>query len=284
MHGRLHNSLIIFSALFLMGCDQWFPREEPEDPMGGKVETLESLLAQDLEALADDWPAREDCDGALWAGLACVAGSGVDILEAELGDGRWSRIPGRFCSVPDESRSEISNDMLLGIMSCLQSRGSLQALRRLADYGEEKAWIMGEPSGRVGEVFLKPVNQGYLGRALVSVGGPRRSYSRLPAAYAKPGADYVYHTQTVGLVLDIASTGGANAQQRERIQANADENPGDCLLETVASLYNGRTESAADCWLSPAWSPPSYVRGAPKYVQAHRAYGLKILIDHLKGN
>lgn len=274
-------------SVFCLGCDQWFPREEPDPAEPSRLEQLKDMHNYSLSALKNSWPSRTDCDATLWAGLACVAGSGLDLTEAEEAPGKWRRRPAPHCKVPDESRSTISNDMLLGVMSCAHSRGDLALLERLAHWGEVNNWQMGDPRGAVGEVWLKPINQGYLGRAIKSLGGPVKSYSRIAPGYAKPDADYVYHVQTVGILLDIQATGGATEPQITRLRANSEENPSDCLLMSARALYDDLSASAADCWLSPAWSPPSYVRSGSgddeAYINTHKAYGLSILINHMEG-
>jgi len=255
---------------------------EPDEP--NRLEELERSHLLSVLELEDDWPSRVDCDGSLWAGVACAGGASLDIYEAEESPGRWRRRPAPHCEVPDDSRSTISNDMLLGIMSCLLHRQDLDGLQGISDYGVENAWVMGDPfpSG-IGEVVLKPVNRGYLCRAIDSLGGARGRNCTIGTVYSSPSQDYVYHVQTVGIYLDIMATGGANATQITRMQKNTEARPGDCLLMTTDSLYSGNTEAAADCWLDPDWQPPSYVRPRESYTHAHRVYGLSILIDHLKG-
>jgi hypothetical protein len=214
------------------------------------------------------WPSVNDCDATLWAGEACSAGLQVRIQDAEYSPGEIHRRPAPSCFLngqPNGSASTVSNDMLLGYLSCLWQQQDLHALQRLADYGEAHNWVMGEPADS-DRVYLKPNQQGILGRSLGAL-GDSRSYANIPPAYFPVKADYEKHLQVLGILLNGEIDSNFHLDVRgdmlDRLKDLADDKD-DALMQAAYGRYTGDQSRALDLLLGDT-PIPSYVRGEDNY-------------------
>lgn len=216
------------------------------------------------------WPDRDDCDATLWAGEVCSAGIAVQISDAEYpSPGQLQRRPQPSCyadGVSNGSSSSVSNDMILGYLSCLWKTQDLHALQHLADYGEAHNWQMGEPQSS-DRVYLKPNQEGLLGRALKAL-GDSRSYAELPAVYFPVKADYEKHLQVLGILLNGQIDGSINDSMFQLLKDLADDQ-NDALIQATYGKYSGDESKAIGLLLDENYAPPSYVRGADNYKMVH---------------
>lgn len=265
-----------FAILYLgliMGC---VSHPEKSAPATRKAQIEDKILEASaaLNALSDPetgWPSKTDCDGTLWAGLACAGGYPVKIELAEYFPGEVHRRPPPSCWNRTDgdvgAKSTTSNDMLLGYMWCLWSRRDAAGFKRLADYGEAHSWVMGEPTAVASRVVLKPNQLAILGRALHKLGDDR-GYRNTPALYGPAVTDSEQHLQALGITLYGEVTEGnsmelvdINGNMLERLQALADADPKNPGFVTALGIYTGDMEGAVDLFLDSATPIPSYVRG-----------------------
>lgn len=228
------------------------------------------------------WPAREDCDGTLWAGLANAAGvSSVKIELAEHFPGEIHRRPFKPCWTPEDgdigSQTTVSRDMLQGYMYALWRQRNLAAFERLAKYGESHGWKMGEPLAD-GRVLLSGNGVGTLGRAVHRLGGPAKVYRHTPYFYASSGPDYAKHLTALGIALNGEIDGAITDQAKDVLKSLYEENQKDALFCSLHKLYtDGCTDVCADLLLGD-YQYPSYVRGDPNYLTTHWLFVAKILL------
>lgn len=221
----------------------------------------------------DGWPSKHDCDGTLWAGLACLGGVDVNMLLAEKEPGRVERRPGQSC-YPTESASSVSKDMLTGYMGCLHKKRDLDALQRLYDYGKDNHWSMGEPSSAVGDVQLDPNRQGLLARFIVDLGGARRQEADITPVHLPVTADYARHLQMIEIQLE----GSTNPLVMEIIKNNVRSNPDDALFQAILARRTGDFDKFKELVSNSNYTFPSYVRGADSYKQVHLLLALAIAL------
>jgi len=213
------------------------------------------------------WIDNHDCDGLLWNGLACSLGMPVRIDLAEHSPGELHRRPYKACyskeGIDQGSKSTISRDMVTGYLACAIERDDLDALKRLADYGQANAWIMGEPKAMVSRVLLTGNLIGLLGRAIynISSGSSDRTYRHTPALYLPVSEDYERHVQVQGILLQEKVSGSITEEMLKRLEEHAEESPGNPLFVAALGKFKGDQAKAINLLLSEPHCP-SYARGA----------------------
>lgn len=197
--------------IFVVACSgKLHEAKSSSDPrtlqLEGRVKAKKSAPLLDSET---GWPSVVDCDATLWAGLARM--SSLEVVRLELAvayNGRVQRRPGEPCWNEQDgdvgSKSECSNDMILGYMGGMWRAGNLAALQKLADYGEKNKWVMCEPFPEMASRVVLKTNQiGLLGRMIYALSNGRddRVYRRLFAKYVAVVEDYEKHIQALGILL-----------------------------------------------------------------------------------
>jgi hypothetical protein len=304
----------LFLLLALASGCAYFEHHKEKDGPPAPGADLGALYQEHLAQLAaasdpaTGWPSATDCDGTLWAGLACAAGAPVDVAQAEYAPGVLHRRPASVgaCWTPEDgdvgSKSTVSQDMATGYVWCLWRRGDRAALARLADYGEAHAetlagqplgWVLGEPYPQeAARVVLRPNLIGVIGRALesLSAGTDQRSYRTLPALYPPVEDGYQRHLQVLGILLQ-GETANHNpslfldidGDMLRRLHEAADAHPEDALYQAALAVYTGDYAAPTARLVDPAYQPPDYVRGAPAYGLVHWLFAAKTVLNHTGG-
>lgn len=233
-------------------------------------------LREASNAHAAGWPSDEDCDAALWAGVARAAGADwVDMSAALQEDGRPTRRPYFDCSVPDESKATTSNDMMTGIILGLLSANDTASLQRFWDYGTLHAWVMGYPEWYAARVVLRPNGITLAARALHHMSGGRINYTIrfTPILYGPSDADYGNHLTLLSR-LTQRKAGGPQYGTEIAEQILAKTYPKDALAQAMAG-----NRTAAALLLLNDYESPSYVRGHPNYHLVHWLLAARILLE-----
>lgn len=194
------------------------------------------------------WPSTTDCDGLLWISLVSFAGVPVDLSLAEYYPGEWHRRPAPSCWADGKdvgSKSTISRDMLQGLLLATWETGDVQAALRLAKYGEDRQWIMGEPYPEMASrVEMGDNLKGQLGRIIYKLTDERdsREYRKIKPLYGPVLQDYERHIQAIGIYLygelDEDITGSSIAQDRMRRIPVRNAGSGEPRFKSSASLAN----------------------------------------------
>ena len=295
--------MLLYPLLFILlaGCSLLERHEEKDASDPTQVEALRFSYAERLttyDSIKDQqtgWPSALDCDGTLWAGLACAAGvPDVKIELAELTPGVIGRRPGSDCHASDldgdgkpDSKSTTSQDMAMGYMWCLWRSKNLPATKRFADacqarplaFEDLPACILGEPYPEMAaRVVLRPNGMGLLGRLLynVSAGSDARPWRNTPSLYLPVLEDYEKHLQALGIALhgelDEQSADAVpasalykldiNGQMLERLQELTSANPDDWTFQAVYSVYTGNYQPAIEILLRDPLACPTYARSS----------------------
>lgn len=251
---------LIYILLFLTSCgyfDKIKPKESNPNPT--KVELLEAEYERRLRAYGSELPSTVDCDLLLWSSIAGVGGVDIDYMAFTDGAGRWFRRPSKDCFDSGDSRSDISNDQLSGLLWLLYVRNDYEEIGKLADYAEANKFVMGR--GDEGATILKANLQGILGRLA------NRSYKNIRVPYLR-GTDYVRHIQVLQISLYAEISGGIPADNLRLLRGYDDGK--DYAVAAVVAKYDGKTEKVIDLLLNPP-KPPGYVRGVnPKKLEEGR--------------
>ncbi len=258
-----------------------------------KFETLKADTTAALDP-ATGWPSPTDCDGLLWAGKAAAAGLPVQIDLAEYSPGELHRRPPPSCWNETDgdvgSKSTISNDMVLGWLWAKWSLKDLDALKRLAAYGEEHNWQMGKPTSMLSRVILKPNQIGLLGRMIYVLSSKQdsRTYRHLFESYSKVGQDYERHLQALGIVLQGAvdmeemeiTLVGISDQMLDRLKELVEAEPQNPLFHAALGIYTGDFDQAITLLLDDATPTPTYVRGhnAEVLAKVERLFAMMLVI------
>lgn len=227
------------------------------------------------------WPSSTDCDGALWAGEARLAGdSSVDMSLALQSDGRPTRRPGADCGPAaiglSGAPATTSTDMLLGIVVGLWAQRDLDGLLALQDYADSHHMVMGSPADSVTDlsyVLMKPGTRTLLSQAVLSLGGRATGdWQYLPEVYGLGQADFSTHLTLLSAYFQ-QQLGTLSPLNRAELEPTCLRDIGDALVQAVC----GNGALAYELIESPAYKYPSYVRGAPAYKQVHRMLVLHII-------
>lgn len=250
------------------------------------------------------WPSVTDCDGLLWSSLAAFAGAPVDLSLAEHYPGEWHRRPAPSCWNNTDgdvgSKSTISRDMLQGLLLAIWETRNVQTALRLAKFGEDMQWRMGEPYPEMASRVVMSGNlKGQLGRIIYKLtdGRDRRSYRNTAPLYGPVFKDYERHIQAIGIFLygeldeEISNAihygGGGLADHKwsprdarrwhapllstdivptmfTLLQLSHKRDPDDAFIGAIYQLYAGDVEKPARQLLNSGYKCPTYVRAKLK--------------------
>lgn len=244
------------------------------------------------------WPSATDCDGTLWAGLAYAAGIDTVRLQlAEYSEGEIHRRPSPPCWDGEDrgSATTVSRDMLNGYMWGMWRARNLDALRRLAGYGEAHFWKMGRPLDD-GRTILTGNGIGLLGRMIKKLDGPDKIYRHIQPVFTKVSADYERHGLALGILLEgevdqpvepellprayeyPGRYSDITENQSDLLEWLAAESPGDALFQAGHATYSGDYNKAVELLLDQNYKCPSYVRGSDNYCLVHWLFAAKLVL------
>lgn len=261
-----HSVLLVALLCILYACGH-----DKDDSFEVDRPAVEAALSTSLSQLPPGWPTGLDCDGLLWAGLAAGAGAQVDLLQARSEDGRWHRrqVSDGFCLDTAEAKSEISRDMLLGLLVGLQEQGDTASIQGVLDYAHAHDSVMGE--GDRSRTIFTPNMYGVYERA---VGNSDSLVLLFPVS-----ADYENHLQMILLYAYNNGASGLPLHLQQFLRSLAKKYPNDAFCQAVACDALGvGCERAQSLLLDPAYTPPTYVRGPASALPIHLSLAAKALL------
>lgn len=188
---------------------------------------------------ADGFLETDHCDSLLLTSLLGASGVAIsNIHAAETEPGKWlRRPPSEGECYPANSGSEISRDMLLGLMWYAWAHRDLQILEDLYQYGEEHNWVMG--AGDPARTGLRTL-RGTLAAAIHKLGGPHRPAAELitdPQLVPKTG--YEAHLQILSILLRGEIYGEIPQRHLFIISALAKNSPDSPIMQAAAARWLG---------------------------------------------
>jgi len=142
------------------------------DLLREKVTLYESLMIDHVDE--NGFVNVDKCDSLMNTALG---NDKANLFVAEQEPGKWYRRPYYYpdCYSTGSSRSDISRDMLLGVMYRCVKTDDLQCLKRIWDYGTAHTWSMGE-HGSEHSVF-SPDHIALLAQAIYKVSNGNNNYT-----------------------------------------------------------------------------------------------------------
>lgn len=292
---------LLLTIFLLTSCGQ--KTVEPAD--ASKQEDLQKLFDEKSKVSWDSetgWPSATDCDGTLWAGLAYAAGiDSVQLSRAEYSEGEIHRRPSPSCWDGEDRGSDttISRDMLNGYMWGMWRTNNINAIRRLARYGETHFWKMGKPLDD-GKTILTGNGIGLIGRMLKKARTDDKIYRHIAPVFTKVYKDYERHQLALGILLegevdqpvepDMLPRGyeypgryqNISEGQKELLDWLASEEPNDALFQAASATYSGDYSKAIELLLDKNYQCPSYVRGGDNYCLVHWLFAAKLVLIRVK--
>ena len=254
---------LIAICLFLLSCSE-LKKHGPKDPP--EMDAFNKLEAEynNTFPLYSGWPNPKDCDGLLWASIAKAAGVGqIHLTDAMGKPGEWFRSPDKKCYPEGRSRSDISNDMLVGLM--LEATDKI--LYDLYEYGKKNAWIMGR--GDIGATLMKPAVRNLLGTKLnIKLG------ERMPFVWDEK--DYVRHIQSLMIYQLGKETGFIYTHEKNLLKSYCKT---DYLPCAILARYTNDYSVVYDLLKHP--EAPTYVRGqnVEQLRKVHWLFATFVLIE-----
>ena len=212
-------------------------------------------LYHDLST-APDWPSDSRCDALLFASLWDIAfpdsKKTIPVMQAESRDepGRWFRTATHDC-YENGSDSDISGDMILGVLHYLWDTQDLAAIERLIAYGvahEVKilgvgVWIMGR--GPVGATKIMPQLQATIYEMRKALGGADHDVRRFTVVtFTENALGYEGHLQVLHLWLRAKALRGVTSKELGIMTAYADREPLNTLYQALAYRFSGESRFA----------------------------------------
>ena len=177
----------------------------------------------------------DNCDSLLFSSLlAATSVPNINIMAARDDSGAWHRQPDKRC-YPQDSKSEISRDMLLGVIFWAVHSGQAKVLEEMYQYGKDHQWIMGD-GDKTRTVFTADMIE-TLEESLAYL----RGQAIKPQSYyfvALPTAGYASHLQTLHILIVGKIRGKIQANLFQALQANLKRNPGNGLFQYAVAKYS----------------------------------------------
>lgn len=179
----------------------------------------------------------DSCDSLLFSGLyAATDSSKVDLSLALDESGKWHRRPLSLGPCyPDNSGSEISRDMFIGLFWGIWRAKNLSLAEQIAEYGEANNWIMGE--GDVSRTALSPALASTLYKMIASLGGKRHESKEIfPIVFDKVKG-FEAHLQVLHMLLRAQIDGGAEPEYIKAFKYHAERQPENALFQAAYHRY-----------------------------------------------
>jgi len=186
------------------------------------------------------------CDAVMFSGLAMASGLDVNLFAAEGQPGQWFRTPDHECYDNAGSGSDISRDMLIGIMFALWSRTDSVNFQNLYDWGESHDWYMGR--GAIDVTYFTPNLRNTL-KALLG--------KKMDAEFwVDPQTDHQRHVVALNIILRGEATGSVPKEALGIVQHFATKEPKNALFQyALARFGDGNQQKTLDILRNKVWFP-----------------------------
>ena len=173
----------------------------------------------------------------------------ANIFASEVSDGKWLRRPPTYpdCYSTKSSASDISRDMLLGVMYRCVANNDLPCLHRLWHYGEVHSWSMGV-NGPEHSIFT-PDYIALLAQSIYKVSDGSNNYAaryfKFPTLIPKIG--FEAQLQAIFMIVRGIVYGG-DALDSNLTNKLAEQNPNNPLMQYVGENYDAATTLLLNSW------------------------------------
>lgn len=234
--------------LLLTACSNRFKPVETHTP----VEALQAQYEVYHTLAKRGWDIEETCDALLFVSLGHVGlVEPGPVSDAQSEPGHWFRLPGP--GYAEGCSSDISRDMLMGLLVHMWKFRQLELAEQLWSYGASHGWKMGEerlePNTRT---VMSPAQIGLLAEMIHRMGGADHPERIIPALYdTSPG--YTSHLTMLHIWLIGQMRGNLGSQEVSALRAilkHMDSNP---LPHALLHRYTDGDQTAATRRLLDTW-------------------------------
>lgn len=241
------QGLLALICLFTLSCGG---KKEDLKPTTTDTTKLEEKYAvyRDLAASytkATSGFVTDSCDSLLFTGLYYAVDKSVAITNAKDSVGKWHRrdlaLPECY---PDESASEISKDMYIGLLWGIWANRDLELLRGIIEYGDANDWRMGD--GDPSRTVMSPalVSTVYLMSEAMGDDDPR-SATGFPILINNDLTGFQAHLQVLHIALRGEMAKAVTEDQLEALKVQAERQPKNALFNAFYDRYNLGDQSKA---------------------------------------
>lgn len=248
----LYHILILLIVLGLVSCKKAKVSSVTSQPLPW-LDKLKEKHAKYLELTAevrDEYGFVRNCDGLLFTALGSIGGYSVDLSVAEGRDesgepnALWYRTPTHDCYSGDGPGSDISKDMLLGLLWASIRERNLPRLERLFEYGMANGWYMGR--GDTGATLLTPSLVASYAEAIYKLGGNDYLVERnYPQLWNAGLLGYQSHLQIVHILIRFELLGSIDNAMFDRIKEHYGRAPENALFSYAYHLFTDGDYSEA---------------------------------------
>lgn len=190
-----------------------------------------------------------ECDSLLFTSLRGIGCNDINIEEFEGNAGRWYRSPKHDCLETGRANSDISQDMMIGLLTYLYWSHDGYGISRLISYGEEHYWKMGNTFAYCYTGFMKCIMSSELINIAYNI--KSKLYNNEPAPHniawfldnisSSTGfahTDFRAHLQVLHILLNGSLYSGISGAEFEVLRKQAERQPNNALYQAAYHLYN----------------------------------------------
>lgn len=247
------------AILALSACQREHEPNDPVNPLAAADKKAAVYLSLAGESKDAHGFVHSKCDGLLFTALHVVGGGQADIMQAQGKPGQWFRHAEHDCYDLEQagqpgSKSDISQDMILGLLWWAWETGNLNVVEDLIAYGVEHNWVMGR--GDPFRTVLRP-NMIWLLYSVKNALAGTDDVPTVPKEEEALGlADFGDHLEVLRLLLLAHVAGAASEAEMNIFKAHAERQPRNALFQAAYHLYTDGDQSAAGAVLDdPALFP-----------------------------
>lgn len=244
----MRKAILLIIAILLVSCRP----HKLSGPTGSGLDNLR--IKKDIycelsrKNLQEKTYLGDKCDSLLFTSLYAAVCGEVDLSSWEDPSvpGKMYRNPERDC-YPDESKSSISRDMLLGYMTYLWKQRDLTNAAEMISYGKSVTWVMGEYNDAEGlsRVLMTPQLISLLTdiESKLSTGAALRLVGEDDAVLINTG--FRAHLDVLRIVLSGSVRSGISEIERLILKGQSERVRENALFQAAYARYNGGDQTNA---------------------------------------
>ena len=202
---------------------------------------LGELQARYKQLSPTGWILLEECDSLLFTALLAV-GKGEALPELFLAE----KSPGQWLRKPDgngECSSDISRDMLMGVLTYAVFNRDASILERLISYADSHRWKMGEERStnpkRAGRTYLVPGLYGLLHELSRALGGKHSSlWAMFPQILQSSNPGFESHLSMLAMACRGKTRGKLNWSEKWTLRSIIKKCPRNALAAALSYRYD----------------------------------------------
>lgn len=204
--------------------------------------SLQELQTRYRELSPTGWISLRECDSLLFSALLAV-GNGKEEPELFLAE----KSPGQWLRKPDgngECSSDISRDMLMGVITYAVFFKDASILERLISYADSHNWKMGEERStnrlRIGRTYLVPGLYALIHELCGALGGKHsRVWAMLPQILQSSNPGFESHLSMLAMACRGRTRGKLNWSEKRALRRIVSQCPRNALAAALSYRYDG---------------------------------------------